>query len=61
MSAFTKRGGKLILYQGWGEPGIPPANLVRYYGDIHEKDERYELNLYVVGFEDDADEERSPE
>jgi feruloyl esterase len=37
MSAFTKRGGKLILYQGWGEPGIPPANLVRYYGEIQTK------------------------
>jgi feruloyl esterase len=37
MGAFTKRGGKLILYQGWGEPGIPPANLVRYYGDIQSK------------------------
>ena len=37
MSAFTKRGGKLILYQGWGEPGIPPANLVRYYGEIQSK------------------------
>jgi feruloyl esterase len=37
MSAFTKRGGKLILYQGWGEPGIPPANLVRYYGQIQSK------------------------
>jgi feruloyl esterase len=37
MSAFTKRGGKLILYQGWGEPGIPPANLVRYYGEIQTR------------------------
>ena len=37
MSAFTKRGGRLILYQGWGEPGIPPANLVRYYGEIQSK------------------------
>jgi feruloyl esterase len=37
MSAYTKRGGKLILYQGWGEPGIPPANLVRYYGEIQSK------------------------
>src|SRR5262245_30612657 len=37
MSAFTKRGGKLILYQGWGEPGIPPANLVRYYSEIQSK------------------------
>ena len=37
MSAFTKRGGKLILYQGWGEPGIPPANLVRYYSEIQSR------------------------
>jgi feruloyl esterase len=37
MSAYTKRGGKLILYQGWGEPGIPPANLVRYYGEVQAK------------------------
>jgi feruloyl esterase len=37
LSAFTKRGGKLLLYQGWGEPGIPPANLVRYYGEIQSK------------------------
>jgi Tannase and feruloyl esterase len=37
LSAFTARGGKLIMYQGWGEPGIPPANLVRYYGQIQSK------------------------
>ncbi|HKE87381.1 MAG TPA: DUF6351 family protein [Vicinamibacterales bacterium] len=37
MSAFTKRGGKLIMYQGWGEPGIPPGNLVRYYDDVLKK------------------------
>jgi feruloyl esterase len=27
----------LILYQGWGEPGIPPANLARYYREIQAK------------------------
>ena len=37
LSAFTKRGGKLIMYQGWGEPGIPPGNLVKYYGQIQSK------------------------
>lgn len=37
MSAFTKHGGKLILYQGWGEPGIPPANLVRYYEEVQAR------------------------
>jgi tannase/feruloyl esterase len=37
MSRFTGRGGKLILYQGWAEPGIPPGNLVRYYDQISKK------------------------
>jgi feruloyl esterase len=37
MSRFTSRGGKLILYQGWAEPGIPPGNLVRYYDQISKK------------------------
>jgi feruloyl esterase len=37
MSKFTSRGGKLIMYQGWGEPGIPPGNLVRYYDDVLKK------------------------
>ena len=37
MSRFTGRGGKLILYQGWAEPGIPPGNLVRYSDQISKK------------------------
>ena len=37
LSRFTKRGGKLIMYQGWAEPGIPPGNLVKYYGQIQQK------------------------
>jgi feruloyl esterase len=31
ISAFTQRGGKLILYHGWSDPLIPSANTVRYY------------------------------
>ena len=37
LSSFTKRGGKLVMYQGWAEPGIPPGNLVKYYGEIQQK------------------------
>jgi len=37
ISSFTKRGGKLIMYQGWAEPGIPPGNLVKYLGQIQQK------------------------
>lgn len=28
---FTGSGGRLLLYQGWAENGIPPRNLVNYY------------------------------
>ena len=34
LGAFVGRGGKLIMYQGWGEPGIPPANVVTYLGKV---------------------------
>ena len=37
LSQFTRRGGKLIMYQGWGEPGIPPGNLVKYFAEIQQK------------------------
>jgi feruloyl esterase len=50
LSAFTRRGGKLIMYQGWGEPGIPPANLVKYYGQVQEKtsNARDSVRLFMV-------------
>jgi feruloyl esterase len=31
LRAFVKRGGKLLLYQGWADPAIPPGNIIRYY------------------------------
>lgn len=37
LSRFTGRGGKLIMYQGWAEPGIPPANIVTYYGKVQKQ------------------------
>jgi feruloyl esterase len=37
LSAFTKRGGRLILYQGWAENGIPPGNVVTYYGEVQRR------------------------
>ena len=47
--------------QGAAPPHKAPKDVKRIFEQVHEKPERYELNLYVVGFEDDADEERSPE
>lgn len=37
LGTFTRRGGKLILYQGWAENGIPPGNVVAYYGDVRAR------------------------
>jgi feruloyl esterase len=34
IDAFTARGGKLLLYHGWSDPGIPPAGTIRYYDAV---------------------------
>ena len=37
LSAFNKRGGKLILYHGWSDAAIPPVNTVNYYRSVQSK------------------------
>ena len=34
---FTDRGGKLLMYHGWADPGISPRNSVNYYESVVEK------------------------
>ncbi len=34
LGAFVGRGGKLLMYQGWAEPGIPPGHVVNYYAKV---------------------------
>src|SRR5262249_30749105 len=34
LTKFKARGGKLILYHGWADPGPAPANTIRYYSDV---------------------------
>jgi len=34
LTAFEKRGGKLIAYHGWADPGVPPAGLLDYYAKV---------------------------
>lgn len=34
ISAFTRRGGKLIIYQGWDDPAITPGSTLKYYEDV---------------------------
>jgi feruloyl esterase len=50
LSAFTKRGGRLLLYQGWAENGIPPGNVVTYFQDVQAKtsNARNAVRLFMV-------------
>jgi feruloyl esterase len=34
LSKFKARGGKLLFYHGWADPGPAPANTIRYYSDV---------------------------
>jgi len=34
LKPFIERGGKLIIYHGWSDPGIPPMNTVQYYNNV---------------------------
>ena len=34
LSAFQKRGGKLIHYHGWNDPAIGPRNSINYYESV---------------------------
>ena len=34
LTKFIARGGKLLIYHGWSDPGIPPMNAVNYYQSV---------------------------
>ena len=37
LSAFKRRGGKLLLYTGWADPLIPAADTLNYYDGMQKK------------------------
>ncbi|HTQ99817.1 MAG TPA: tannase/feruloyl esterase family alpha/beta hydrolase [Candidatus Acidoferrum sp.] len=52
LSAFRKRGGKLIVYHGWADPSVNPLDSVKYYEKVKSTmgsqaimDEFYQLFL----------------
>jgi feruloyl esterase len=49
LSAFRKRGGKLLQYHGWNDPAIPARSSIRYYEDVRRTmgatDDFYRLYL----------------
>jgi len=36
LSAFIEHGGKLLLYHGWSDPGIPPQGTVQYVESVRD-------------------------
>ena len=34
LTKFFGRGGKLLIYHGWSDPGVPPYNSVNYYNSV---------------------------
>src|SRR5678815_1127551 len=37
LKPLFSRGGKLLMYHGWADPGIAPQNSVNYYESVIEK------------------------
>jgi len=52
LSAFKKRGGKLILYHGWSDPGVAPRGTIGYYETVAKrtglKDTQTFFRLFMV-------------
>jgi feruloyl esterase len=52
MSAFAKRGGKLLVVGGWADTGTPPGGSVDYYNSVvkkmSEKQTRDFFRLFMV-------------
>ena len=36
LSAYKARGGKLLMYHGWNDPGPSPLNTIQYYNQVHD-------------------------
>lgn len=51
LSAFTRRGGKLIIYQGWNDPAIPAVETIEYYEQVQRHigpDDGSQVRLFMV-------------
>jgi hypothetical protein len=52
LKAFEKRGGRLIMYQGWSDSAVPPMGTVDYYNSViakmGRKDTESFSRLYMV-------------
>jgi feruloyl esterase len=51
LSEFKARGGKILFYHGWNDPGPSPNNTIAYYNDVLAKmgpDQSDWMRLFMV-------------
>jgi fermentation-respiration switch protein FrsA (DUF1100 family) len=50
LNRFVEHGGKLLIYHGWSDPGIPPSNSVNYYQSVLKatQNARDSVRLFMV-------------
>ena len=48
LSAFTKHGGKLLMYHGWADQDVPPLASVNYYGRVTPARAQDSVRLFMV-------------
>jgi feruloyl esterase len=51
LSDFKARGGKILFYHGWSDPGPSPLNTIAYYDDVLERmgrDQSDWMRLYLM-------------
>jgi feruloyl esterase len=50
LNRFVEHGGKLLIYHGWSDPGIPPSNSVNYYQSVVKatRNARDAVRLFMV-------------
>jgi feruloyl esterase len=50
LSAFRKRGGKLIIYTGWSDAAVPALGVIGYYEAVlsHDKTAAEDVRLFMM-------------
>ena len=48
LSAFTGRGGKLLMYHGWADQDVPPLASINFYNSVQPKSAQDGVRLFMV-------------
>jgi feruloyl esterase len=48
LGAFTRHGGKLLMYHGWSDQQIPPGASINFYNRVTPKNARDSVRLFMV-------------